>query len=93
MSGTVPTWARVESIMSRMPSYTFEICQGGRSQRSVSSDCSDHNAAQVEAAGMFVDMARDIADELPSNPEWKIEVADEAGEMFFRLSILAESMK
>jgi hypothetical protein len=79
--------------MSRMPSYTFEIRQGGRSKRSVSSDCSDHDAAQVEAAGMFVDMARDIADELPSNPEWKIEVTDEAGEPFFRLSILAESLK
>jgi hypothetical protein len=42
---------------------------------------------------MFVDMARDIADELPSNPEWKIEVADEAWVPFFRLSILAESLR
>jgi hypothetical protein len=42
---------------------------------------------------MFADMARDIADELPSNPEWKIEVADEAGKPIFRIGVLAESMK
>lgn len=39
---------------------------------------------------MFVDLARDIAGELQSNPEWRIEVSDEAGKPIFRLSILAE---
>ncbi len=74
-----------------MAHYTFRIRQGeGRSKRIVSSDWPDDDAAQVEAAGMFADMARDIADELQSNPEWKIEVADEAGKPIFRLSVLAE---
>jgi hypothetical protein len=41
---------------------------------------------------MFGDMARDIAAELPSNPKWQIEVADEAGKTIFRLSVLAEPL-
>jgi hypothetical protein len=61
--------------------------------RSVSSEWPDDDAAQLEAAGMFADLARDIADELQSNREWKIEVADEAGKPIFRIGVLAESMK
>lgn len=42
---------------------------------------------------MFVDMARDIAGELQSNPKWQIEVVDEAEMTILRLSILAEYAK
>jgi hypothetical protein len=49
-------------------------------------------AAQREAAGMLVDMARDIAGELQSNPKWQIEVADETGKPILRLSVLAEPL-
>ena len=42
---------------------------------------------------MFVDMSRDIAEELQSNPKWEIEVADEAGKTIFRLSVFAQSLK
>ena len=42
---------------------------------------------------MFADLARDIAGELQSNPEWEIEVGDAAGKPIFRLSILAEMLK
>jgi hypothetical protein len=74
-----------------MAQYTFRIRHGeGRSNRGVSSDWPDDDAAQIEAAGMFADMAREIADQLQSKPEWKIEVADEAGKPIFRLSVLAE---
>jgi hypothetical protein len=42
---------------------------------------------------MFVDMARDIAEELQSNPEWTIEVADQAGNTVFRLGVVAELLR
>jgi hypothetical protein len=76
-----------------MANYTFRIRQGARSKPSVSSDCPDNNAAQREATGMFVDMARDIAHQLNSNPRWQIKVADETGKPIFRLSVIAETLK
>ena len=33
---------------------------------------------------MFVDFARHIVTELQTNPEWQLEVADEAGETRFQ---------
>jgi hypothetical protein len=42
---------------------------------------------------MLVDMARDIAGELQSNPKWQIEVADETGKPIFRLGVLAEPLE
>ena len=42
---------------------------------------------------MFADRARDIAGELPSNPDWQIEIADEGGKPIFRIRGLAESLK
>ena len=42
---------------------------------------------------MFVDMARDIAHQLNSNPRWQIKVADETGKPIFRLSVIAETLK
>jgi hypothetical protein len=75
-----------------MANYTFSIRQGDQPKPSVSADCPDHKAAQREAAGMFADMARDIARELQSNPKWEIEVEDAAGRSIFRLSIIAESL-
>jgi hypothetical protein len=76
-----------------MANYTFRIRQCDQSKPSVSADCPDNNAAQREAAGMFADMARDIALELESKPKWEIEVGDPTGRSIFRLSILAESLK
>jgi len=41
---------------------------------------------------MFADFARHIVAELQTNPEWQLEVADEAGKPVFRLRILAETL-
>jgi hypothetical protein len=71
-----------------MPQYKFRTRHGEHT-----TDCPDNDAAQREAAGMFVDMARDIAGELQSNPKWQIEVVDEAEMTILRLSILAEYAK
>jgi hypothetical protein len=76
-----------------MPRYAFSTRHGERSKPSVVTNCLDNDAAQLEAAGMFVDMARDIAGELQSNPKWQIEVADETGKTIFRLNIVAEYPK
>jgi hypothetical protein len=76
-----------------MPNYTFTISRSGRSKPSVATDCPDDDAARKEAGGMFVDMARDIADDLQSKPKWQIEVTDEAGKPIFRIGVLAETME
>jgi hypothetical protein len=76
-----------------MPHYVFRTRQGERSKPSIATNCPDNDAAQREAAGMFVDMARDIAADLQSNPNWQIEVADEAGKTIFRLSLRAEPLE
>jgi hypothetical protein len=76
-----------------MPEYVFRTRRGERAEPTITTNCPDNDAAQREAAGMFVDMARDIAGELQSNPEWQIEVADEAGKTIFRLSVLAEPLR
>jgi hypothetical protein len=76
-----------------MSRYVFKIRQGEHSKPSITSDCPDDASAQREAAGMFADMARDIADFLQLGSNWQIEVVDEAGETFFRLSVLAEHLK
>ena len=76
-----------------MPQYTFKISQAGHSKRTSTPECADDDAARIEAGGMFADHARDIAGELPSNPDWQMEVADEARKPIFRICVLAESLK
>jgi hypothetical protein len=73
-----------------VPRYLFRTRHGERAKPAIVTECPDNDAAQREAAGMFGDMARDIAGELPSNPKWQIEVMDEAGKAIFRLSVVAE---
>ena len=75
-----------------MPRYAFRTCYGEHPRPAVIADCADDDAAQREAAAVFGDLARDIAGELPSNPKWQIEVADDAGKTIFRLSVLAEPL-
>jgi hypothetical protein len=75
-----------------MPQYVFRTRHGEHPRPAVTTDCADDDAAQREAGGMFGDLARDIAGELPSNPKWQIEVADDAGKTIFRLSVLAEPL-
>jgi hypothetical protein len=39
---------------------------------------------------MFADVARDIAGELQSTPDWQIEVADETGKSILKIKVTAE---
>jgi hypothetical protein len=76
-----------------MPQYTFKLTQGERNANpGVTSNCSNDAAARTEAAGIFVDVARDVARDLETNPQWRMEVTDEFGKPIFRLSVHAESM-
>ena len=74
-----------------MPHYSFTISRGGRFQPSTVSDLADDDAAEREAAGMFADVARDIAKDLQSTPEWQLEVSDDAGRSIFKIRVTAES--
>lgn len=74
-----------------MPNYSFTISHGGRPQPSTVTECPDHDAAKKEAAGMFADVARDIAKDIQSAPEWQIEVSDAAGRSIFKIRVTAES--
>ena len=38
---------------------------------------------------MFADVARDIAKDLQSTPEWQIEVADDTGKLIFKINVTA----
>ncbi len=72
-----------------MPRYLFTI-HGERSLPSSVSDCQDDDAAKTEAAGMFADMARGIADELQSQPAWQMVVSDDTGRSIFLIRLFAE---
>jgi hypothetical protein len=64
-----------------MPTYTIHIHQGSRTN-SHPVDLPDVDAARREAIAMFADLARDIADELPSHSDWRIEVIEPEEEQF-----------
>jgi hypothetical protein len=76
-----------------MPHYSFRISRGDQPQTNSASDCLDDDAAKKEAAGVFVDMARDISSQLQSVPDWQIDVSDDAGQSFFRIKLTAESLR
>ena len=40
---------------------------------------------------MFADVARDIAKDLQSAPEWQIEVSDDAGRSIYTIKVTAGS--
>jgi hypothetical protein len=74
-----------------VPRYSFTISQGGQPQPSNTFDCKDDGAAKKEASGTFADMSRDISKRLQlDDPDWQIEVADEAGKSIFTIRVTAE---
>ncbi len=72
-----------------MPNYTIHIHQGARTNSHPVS-LPDADAARREAIWMFADLTRDIASNLPSHPDWRIEVFEPAGRAVFKLGISAE---
>jgi hypothetical protein len=70
-----------------MAHYTFRIRQGSHSS-AVPVDFYDDDAAWDEAAMLCYDMFRDTITRLRDSPEWRLEVADEFGNVrhIFRLT-------
>jgi hypothetical protein len=64
-----------------MPTYTIHIHQGSRTN-SHPVDLPDVDAARREAIGMFADLARDIADELPSQSDGGSRSSNQREEQF-----------
>jgi hypothetical protein len=74
-----------------MPHYSFKISHGSEPHTNCASECPNDNAAKNEAAGVFADMARDVAYQIQHIPDWQIEVANHAGKTIFKIQINAES--
>jgi hypothetical protein len=74
-----------------MPSYFFKIGPlRGDDLPVTTSRCPNDQAAKNEAAGMFADMARDIADDLQSAPDWQIVVSNEGGKSIYTIKVSAQ---
>jgi len=74
-----------------MPRYRFQICRGKFSNASsVEATLEGAEAAWKEAVAISADLARDI---MNAEPEWRLEVADEAGQALFSFRFVAESVQ
>lgn len=54
---------------------------------------SDSHAARQAALGICADLARDIANGLIDDSEWRLNVLDEQGKPVFRIRLLVESLE
>ena len=74
-----------------MPRYRFQVRRGKFSNgSSVEASLEGAQAAWKEAAAICADLSRDI---MNAEPEWLLEVADEAGEALFSFRFVAESFQ
>jgi hypothetical protein len=80
------------SCRPEMPIFSFTIGSGVFSG-AVTSNHPDIQSAQRQALAMLADLARDIVGELETNPDWCVEVADEAGKPRFIVKISAVSLE
>ena len=71
-----------------MPQYRFQVRRGKFSKGSgVEATLGDSEAAWKEAAAICADLARDV---IRADPEWLLEVTDEAGQGLFNFRFAAE---
>ena len=74
-----------------MPQYRFQVRRGKFSNgSSVEATLEGAQAAWTEAVAISADLARDI---MSAEPEWLLEVADEAGQALFSFRFVAESFQ
>jgi hypothetical protein len=74
-----------------MPQYRFQVRRGKFSNGcSVEATLGDSEAAWKEAAAICADLARDV---IRADPEWLLEVIDEAGQGLFNFRFAAESLQ
>jgi hypothetical protein len=76
-----------------MPRYHFNIRRGEKANpRGQQLDFPDDSAARREAVLLCRDFSRDIVSDFATNPEWQLEVTDEAGKALFRFRFVAETL-
>ena len=90
LSGIVPTFAGLNSIIPLMARYTFRIRQGSHSS-DVPVDSLDDDAVWNEAAAACSDLIRDTIVRLRDDTEWRLEVADESGTIRHLFRLTAET--
>ena len=73
-----------------MAHYTFRIRQGSHSS-DADVDLPDDDAAWGEAAAACSDLIRDTIARLRDSPEWRLEVADNAGTIRHLFRLTAET--
>jgi hypothetical protein len=74
-----------------MPRYRFQVRRGKFSNgSSVEAALENTEAAWKEAAAICADLARDI---MGAEPEWLLEVTDEAGQALFKFRFAVESLQ
>ena len=74
-----------------MPRYRFQVRRGKFSNGcSVEATLEGAQAAWKEAVAISADLARDV---MSAEPEWLLEVADEAGQALFSFRFVAESFQ
>jgi hypothetical protein len=74
-----------------MPRYRFQVRRGKFSNgSSVEATLEGAQAAWKEAVAISADLARDF---MSAEPEWLLEVVDEAGQVLFSFRFVAESFQ
>ena len=74
-----------------MPRYRFQVRRGKFSNgSSVEATLEGAQAAWKEASAICSDLARDF---MSAEPEWLLEVVDEAGQVLFSFRFVAESFQ
>ena len=88
---TWQTRRRGNDKIPSMPRYRFQVRRGKFSNGcSVEATLEGAQAAWKEAVAISADLARDI---MSAEPEWLLEVADEAGQALFSFRFVAESFQ
>jgi hypothetical protein len=75
-----------------MPRYFFDVIQNGHAGLADEDgiELPDDDAAWAEATGSCGQMIRDLDGALPTNSEWRMDVANADGSVVFRLHFRAE---
>jgi hypothetical protein len=73
-----------------MPRYFFHVIDGYTARDTDGTDLPDIYAAQEQAIHMSGEILRDMGGKFWNGTEWKLEVADEYGQILFVLRFSAE---
>ena len=81
-----------EKATDDMPLYFFSVSRGGNSTSpGAGLEFPDDEAAWVEATTACGEMIRDLDGDMKAGQEWRMDVADETGDIVYRLRFSAEA--